>query len=355
VKIALLAQAGSAHTRRWSLALAARGHQVRILSHGQIGVAPPGITTIFLPGSSRAAYFLNIIRVRRLLKSFAPDVVHAHFATGYGLWGSCQTTAPLVLSIWGTDVEDALAHRLTVAPIVRRAFKKAGIITAPSRFLLDRAVLVEPSIRARMRLVPFGVNIPQARTERAGSRTDTTIKIIFAKAYLPDYAPDLVLEAFATAFREYPHLSLTMLGGGPLRDALETQAASLGITAAVTFHDRVEMDESIRRIGESDIMVMPSRREAFGVAAVEAAACGLPVIATKVGGIPEIVQDGTSGILISPDDRQALSQAILRLATDRELRVAMGQAGRKIAEERFDLNRNLNQMEALYREVLSAS
>ncbi|MDD4052692.1 MAG: glycosyltransferase, partial [candidate division Zixibacteria bacterium] len=106
MKIALLAQAGSTHTRRWSLALAARGHEVRVFSNNQIGVAPPGITTVFLPGSSRTAYFRNIFRVRRLLKSFAPDIVHAHFATGYGLWGSCQTAAPLVLSIWGTDVED---------------------------------------------------------------------------------------------------------------------------------------------------------------------------------------------------------------------------------------------------------
>ena len=140
-----------------------------------------------------------------------------------------------------------------------------------------------------------------------------------------------------------------------MRGALEAQAASLGITAAVTFHDRVEMDESFRRIGQSDIMVMPSRREAFGVAAVEAAACGVPVIATRVGGIPEIVEDGASGILIPPRDRESLTQAILRLATDSELRAAMGRAGRAIAEERFDLNRNLDQMEALYREVLSAS
>ncbi|MDD4050983.1 MAG: glycosyltransferase family 4 protein, partial [candidate division Zixibacteria bacterium] len=175
------------------------------------------------------------------------------------------------------------------------------------------------------------------------------------KIYLPNYAPDLVLDALAAALKEYPRLSLTMLGGGPMRNALEAQAASLGISAAVTFHDWVEMEESVQWIGESDIMVMPSRREAFGVAAVEAAACGIPVIATRVGGIPEIVEDGISGILISPGDSQALSKAILRLATDSELRAAMGRAGRKIAEERFDLNQNLNQMEAIYREVLSAS
>jgi glycosyltransferase involved in cell wall biosynthesis len=355
VNIALLAQAGSAHIRRWSLALTRRGHHVRILSNDQLGDAPPDIPTDFLPGSSPAAYLRNIFRVRRMLESYAPDIVHAHFATGYGLWGSFQTAAPMVLSVWGTDVEDALAHRLTVGSVVRRAFRKARIITAPSRFLLDRAALVEPSIRDRLRLVPFGVEIPKIAIQKADVRSDENIQIIFVKILLPNYAPDLVLDAFAAAVREYPRLSLTMLGGGPMQRALETQAASLGVAAAVTFHDWVDLDESVRRIGRADMMVMPSYKEAFGVAAVEAAACGVPVIATRVGGIPEIVQDGVNGILIPPGDRAALTRAIVRLAADADLRAAMGRAGRNIAEERFDLERNLDQMEALYREVLAAS
>jgi glycosyltransferase involved in cell wall biosynthesis len=355
MNIALLAQAESAHTRRWSLALAARGHTVRVFSNSQVGVAPAGMAVEFLPGSSRAAYFRNIFRLRRLLKSFAPDIVHAHFATGYGLWGSCQAVAPLIVSVWGTDIEDALAHRFTVAPIVRRVVKKARLITAPSRFLLERTALFEPSVRQRLRLVPFGVDITDISAKIIRTNADPTVRIIFAKSYLPHYAPDLVLEAFAAALKEYPHLTLTMLGGGPLRQELEARAAALGIAEMVAFHDRVDPEESVRRIAGSDIMVMPSRRESFGVAAVEAAACGVPVIATRIGGIPEVVEDGVSGILIPPDDCRGLAQAILRLAKDGNLRAAMGQAGRAIAKDRFDLNRNLDQLETLYREVLCAS
>lgn len=353
--IALLAQAESAHTRRWGLALAARGHTVRVFSNSQVGVAPPGMAVEFLPGASPAAYFSNIFRIRRLLKSFAPEIVHAHFATGYGLWGSCQTVAPLIVSVWGTDIEDALARRRTVAPIVHRVLKKARLITVPSRFLLERTAEFEPSIRGKLRLIPFGVNMADIPAGNAHDPSGPTVRLIFAKSYLPHYAPDLVLEAFAAALKEYPYLSLTMLGGGPLRRRLEAQAAALGIADMVAFHDRVNPEESLRRIMESDIMVMPSRRESFGVAAVEAAACGLPVIATKVGGIPEVVEDGVSGILVPPDDGRALTKAILRLANDRNLRTAMGKAGRDLAKERFDLNRNLDQLETLYREVVCAS
>lgn len=354
MKIALLAQAESAHTRRWGLALADRGHAVRVFSNSQVGVAPAGMTVDFLPGSSPAAYFRNIFRVRQLLQSFGPDIVHAHFATGYGLWGSCQTVAPLIVSVWGTDVEDALTHRFAVAPIVRRAVKKACLVTAPSRFLLERTAEFEPSIRGKLRLLPFGVNGSEIPAAKIVADSDPTVRIIFAKSYLFHYAPDLVLEAFAAAAKEYPHLTLTMLGGGPLRRALEAQAAALGIADMVAFHDRVDPEESIRRIAESDIMVMPSRRESFGVAAVEAAACGLPVIATRVGGIPEVVEDGVSGVLVPPDDSRALAQAILRLAIDRDLRIAMGRAGRAIAGQRFELKDNLDQLEALYREALQA-
>ncbi|NMC42636.1 MAG: glycosyltransferase family 4 protein [candidate division Zixibacteria bacterium] len=189
---------------------------------------------------------------------------------------------------------------------------------------------------------------------KAHDPSDPTVRIIFAKSYLSHYAPDLVLDAFAAAVKEYPHLTLTMLGGGPLRYRLETQAIALGIADMVAFHDRVDPEESLRLIAEADIMVMPSRRESFGVAAVEAAACGVPVIATNVGGIPEVVEDGVSGVLVPPDDCRALTNAILRLAIDRDLRIAMGRAGRAIAGQRFDLKDNLDQLEALYREALQA-
>lgn len=355
MNVALLAQAESAHTRRWASALSARGHVVRVFSNSLVGVAPSGMTVDFLPGSSSSAYFRNIFRARRLLKAFAPDIVHAHFATGYGLWGSCQSVAPLVVSVWGTDVEEAIARRFTVGPIVRRALKKARVVTAPSRFLLERTAAFEPSIRRRLRLIPFGVNLPDIPAEKTRGDSDAAVRIIFAKSFLPHYAPELTLAAFAAARKECPRLSLTMLGGGPMRGELEAQAAALGVASAVDFHGRVEPDESIRRIAASDIMVMPSRRESFGVAAVEAAACGVPVIATEIGGIPEVVADGESGILIPVDDCRALTRAILRLANDPDLATAMGKAGRAIVRERFDLNRNLDQLETLYREVVCAS
>lgn len=352
MRIAILAHAGSVHTIRWCQGLSARGHLLQLISRSRPEPFAPDVPIDYLSGRTPLSYVFSIPRVRHILTEFRPDIVHAHYATGYGLWGSAQETAPLVLSLWGSDIEDALVKRLTVAPIVRRALRKARFVTASSQYLLDRAAAFEPSIRSHMRHIPFGVSIAAPFCPKPDTSDAAIIHLIFAKSCHPSYAPDLVIKAFAEALRIFPRLHLTMLGGGPLKNEMERLAKTLEISRAVTFHDRVELQESIRLIGQSDIMVMPSVKEGFGVAAVEAAAAGIPVIATRVGGIPEIVADGISGILIPPGDRPALAAAIVRLASAPDLRRAMGLAGRKIAEERFNFDACLEAMEKVYHEVL---
>jgi len=154
------AQAGSVHIRRWSRGLAARGHRLVIISNDRFDAPTNEVETIILPGHSTFAYYKNIPRVRKIIRQIKPDIVHAHYATGYGLWGSRQSIAPLVLTVWGTDIEDALKKRLTIAPIVRRNLKKAACITSASRFLIDRTLAFEPSVKDKTNIVPFGVPLP---------------------------------------------------------------------------------------------------------------------------------------------------------------------------------------------------
>jgi glycosyltransferase involved in cell wall biosynthesis len=351
VKIALLAQAGSAHIKRWSIGLAARGHHIRLISNSELSTSPPGIDTVFLPGKSSFGYIWNIPRVRRILQEFRPDVVHAHYATGYGLWGSAQDVAPLVVSVWGTDIDDALAKHHTVGRVVRRVFRKARFITATSRYLVKKVLAFDPSVADKVRYVPFGVSIsPLDLTARDKNERDGVL-IVFAKVFLPTYAPELVIDAFAAACRTHPGLRLIMIGGGPLEDDLRRRAAVSGVSDRIDIRGWVDPDEATMIIRRADIMVMPSRKEAFGVAALEAIASGVPVIATNIGGIPEIIQDGINGILISPDDREGLTHAVERLASDKQLRRTMGAAGIETARRDFDGNDALDRMDALYREA----
>ncbi len=104
-----------------------------------------------------------------------------------------------------------------------------------------------------------------------------------------------------------------------------------------------------------DVFAMPSHEEGWGVAAAEASATGIPVVATRFGGIPEIVVDGQTGLLVPPSDPSALAAAIRRLAGDRDLRLALGQAGRARVESLFSWQRCVDLMESLYRDVASRS
>lgn len=349
MRIAFLAHAGSVHTRRWSVGLASRGHDIRILTNSDFLGLPKEIKTDLLPGRTSLSYFRNIPRVKKILRRYNPDIVHAHYATGYGLWGSIQKSAPLIVTVWGTDIADALAGKFMIAPVVRRALKAACYITGASQFLLDQAMRFEPSVKDKLVHIPFGVDI--SPEEPSSEDENHPVQIIFSKQFYPVYAPELVLRAFAKACHRVSNIKLLMIGGGPLHEKLLKTTEELNVKQYVDIRDWVEMGDAERLIRQSDIMVMPSERESFGVAALEAAAAGVPVIATDVGGIPEIVENDYNGLLISPGDENALTEAIIRLADDSILRQRMGEAGRKIARERYNFQDCLDRMENLYQQV----
>jgi glycosyltransferase involved in cell wall biosynthesis len=348
----MLAQASSVHTIRWSQGLAKRGHRIRVISNSELKIQIPGVETILLPGCSSASYFFNIPRVRKLLHRIRPDILHSHYATGYGLWGTVRKEAPLIVTVWGTDIEDALSKKFMIAPIVRRALISAKFVTSASRFLIERTIAFEKSVADKIHLIPFGVPIPEISNKKAARENEGMIRIIFAKGFRHAYAPDLVLKAFASACKEDNRLRLTIIGGGPDQKRLEKLVSELKVSDRVIIRGWQKMDETAHLIENADIMVMPSRRESFGVAALEAISYGVPVIASRVGGLPEIIRDGVNGILVPSDDIKALTGAILRLATDPQLRLRMGKAGHRIAAEEFDFENCLGRMEELYEKAL---
>lgn len=349
MKIALMAHAGSVHTRRWLAGLASRGHEIEVFTNSSAFGFPEKVTVHLYSGRTALSYFRHLPKVKKAVRRYAPDVVHAHYATGYGLWGSVQKTAPLIVSVWGTDIAEALSGKIIITPIVRRALKTARFVTSSSKFMADQVLQFEPSVRDKLVHIPFGV--PADEERRSPARETDTVRIIFAKQFFPVYAPDLVIRAFAEAARRVSNIRLLMIGGGELQGRLQKMAEELGVQSLIELRGWVEMAEARRLIRESDIMIMPSYRESFGVAALEATAAGVPVIATNTGGIPEIIENDYNGILISPGDEPALTEAIVRLADDPLLRGRMGEAGRKIARERFDFEDCLDRMEELYRKA----
>jgi glycosyltransferase involved in cell wall biosynthesis len=145
---------------------------------------------------------------------------------------------------------------------------------------------------------------------------------------------------------QHATFSLDVVGDGPCRSACEALAQSLGIADRVRFHGEVRDVE--RRFAAASCFVLPSRTEGTPLTVLEAMSCGLPVVATSVGGVPDVVTDGVTGRLVAAGDEEALASAMYALAVDPESGRAMGERGREQALARFDVRAMVRSYEALY-------
>jgi glycosyltransferase involved in cell wall biosynthesis len=159
-----------------------------------------------------------------------------------------------------------------------------------------------------------------------------------------------LVEAAGIVLAERSGLKISITGDGPEQQALERQIDDLGLAERVrVFPFSGRMEPHLLAL---DGFVLPSNQfEVFSIGTAEAMACGLPVIASSVGGVPEVVADGDSGILVPPDDAVAIAEGIAQLAGDEALRANMGARGQAIARERFSLDRMVQEVEAVYLEL----
>jgi glycosyltransferase involved in cell wall biosynthesis len=229
-----------------------------------------------------------------------------------------------------------------VVPI-EAALARLGTIVVPSHALA--AWLREHRFpERRLRVIPNGISI--RRTEPGPLRSPP----VLGTAAILEHRKgvDVLLEAAALA--GVP-LRLEIFGEGADRERLERRAAELGLDAA--FHGFVEGLRS--RISGLDVFVLPTRGENLPVSILEAMAEAVPVVATRVGGIPELVEDGESGLLVEPDDAPALAGALRRVVSDAELHARLGAAGSRRAADRFDNADVAARMVSLYEELCGSS
>jgi glycosyltransferase involved in cell wall biosynthesis len=200
---------------------------------------------------------------------------------------------------------------------------------------------------AEVKIIPFGVrtDVPVASDRPPG----TELVIGTVRHLRPNYGIDFLLKAFALV-ESMIRVRLVIGGDGPQRSELETLAASLGVSHHVTFLGRVPPERVPDLVSSFDVYAMPSLYESFGVAALEAQAAGVPVVASDVGGLVETVQEG--GVLVPPGDPQRLADGLLDLLQHEAKRRLLGAAGRRFVLKHYDWDRSVDQMEHAYFQAL---
>ena len=353
--ILLLGENGSVHIQKWIRALADRAEITMHVITYERGVMYDDVHYHFLKPitNTKLDYVLNASRVRSIIRAVNPDLVHAHYATSYGFMAAQSNFHPLIITGWGADIFDS-PKQWIMRQMLQYSFRKADGLSVLSRITREE---MKKYTDKDVRLIPFGV-----ATEKfnACDRTNRTIvRVGTVRTLTEKYGIEYLIRAFAILRQKLNHIHLDIVGDGPQRGFLEALAVELNVADFITFHGYVNQNSDFEKykslLDSFDIFTILSiiDSETFGVASVEASACGLPVVATKVGGLPEVVSDQHTGILVPPKDSIATAEALEKLIVDKELRHRMGRDGREYVLANYDWKKNVDQMIEFYRSQIS--
>jgi N-acetyl-alpha-D-glucosaminyl L-malate synthase BshA len=259
---------------------------------------------------------------------------------------------PVITTLHGTDITLVGADR-SYLPITRYGLQQSDGVTAVSKFL--KQATIETFDFDEVEVIPnficpkhYGRLIDSPL--RAELAPDGEKILVHVSNFRPVKRPADCVEILAKVKTEYPNVRLVMVGDGPERSAVSYRAEQLGVRDDTIF---VGKQANIADyLGVSDIFLLPSELESFGLAALEALACEVPVIATRIGGIPEVVTDGETGYLSDIGDTEKMSADTLMLLKDENLRRSFGEKGREQAVDRYGTEKIIPQYTAFYEKVL---
>jgi glycosyltransferase involved in cell wall biosynthesis len=345
---------GSVHIQKWIKGINERSQiRVSVITFNR-GFRIEGVSYFYLKKwtGTKLDYLLNLFRMKSIIRSIQPDILHSHYATSYGFMGACSGFHPYIITGWGADIFDS-PRNFFMRHILRYSFRKADAITVLSG--ITRKEMLKLTGK-EVSLIPFGVDLTRFHPMKKSQ--DGLVRIGTIRTLSEKYGVEYLIRAFALLCKKHEQIRLEIVGDGPLRNSLKTLSEELHIEDKVIFHGYVnQMTEWVKYISiltSFDIFAILSviESETFGVAAVEASACEIPVVATSVGGLPEVVESDQTGIIVPLRDTETTAKALDFLISNAAVRLQMGKNGRRKAEQQYNWNNNLNQMIQLYENLL---
>jgi glycosyltransferase involved in cell wall biosynthesis len=208
--------------------------------------------------------------------------------------------------------------------------------------------LVEPRHWDRLEIVHCGVDAERFAPVDRSARDPGALEVLCLGRLVPDKGQVILLDAVAALRRDGSDARLTLAGDGPDRGALEAHAKALGVADAVRFVGAVGQDRIRELYAAADVFCLPSFAEGVPVVLMEAMACGLPVVTTRITGVPELVDDGRSGMLVRPGRSDELAGALQRMLDDPEMRRRLGETGRRKVEAEYDIAGSVDDLYRLF-------
>ena len=352
--------------------LAARGHEIHFITYSQpfrltgreANIHFHEVAVTNYPLFEHPPYDLALAtRMAEVAEFYSLDLLHVHYAIPHSvsallarqMMASRGHNLPFITTLHGTDITLVGLDR-SYLPITRFGIEQSDGVTAISSYLRDRtreAFGITSEIEVIRNFVNCDVYVrdPALVDVMRGRYAEPNEKLL---VHLSNFRPVKrirdVVEIFARVAREVP-ARLMLIGDGPDRSVAEYLARKHDIQDRVYFVGK--QDNVNELLPLADLMLMPSEMESFGLAALEAMACGVPTIATDVGGVPELIDDGRNGLLFGVGDVDSMAAAAIGLLRDEPRLRQMSDAGRKTAQDHFCASRVIPFYEEYYDRVVS--
>jgi glycosyltransferase involved in cell wall biosynthesis len=290
--------------------------------------------------------------VRKAIKLWKPDVVHAHNLTGYGYWGGLCGFHPLVMTAWGTDVNVYPDMNPIFRFLIRYSLLKAELITADAVALCETTRTLIDSDR-EVRLHQWGVDLrqfdcPISNEIQSKAREDAEFVLISNRRLRELYNIDKIIKAFAKALPQMHRAKLIVVGDDIQSDELKALADALNITNHVWFTGWTEHQEMLDALRSSDVYISIPKTDSTALSLLEAMAAGLPVITGDLEANHEWIEHQKSGLLVEPGNVDALAEAMVWMFQHQDEIKQWGNTNRHIVEERGNRETEMKQLEAWY-------
>lgn len=293
-------------------------------------------------------------------------LIHAHFAYPDGYAAMLAKKAlkkPLIISLRGCDIltEPSIKYGIRLkkrlANYVRDAILSSDKIIVASRAEYDEAIKIGADVE-KLALVPNGVNIDKfnpnidGQVVRKRYEIEDKLIVLFVGTLDPVKGAKYLVESIPIVLSHVPNAIFLIVGNGPLRKYLEHLGKKLGVLQNLIFVGWVPPSQIPLFYVACNIFVLPSLSEGFGNATIEAMATGKPVVGTSVGGTLDIIKDGVNGYLVEPKNPIDLADKVITLLSDDERRKIMGREGRRIVEEKFNIDLRVTRITDVYKSIL---
>lgn len=352
MKIFFLADTSSVHTKKWVNHFVQKGAEVTCFSFSS--EALEGCRHIVIDEQLRdtvssttalwkkARYLRNMRNIRRIVNSEKPDILHAHFASSYGLIGNLCRYHPFVISAWGSDVFDFPRRSLVSKLVLRSNLSRADAVCSTSHAMARH---LKHFTTSKITITPFGVDTDLFRPIRRKSK-GTVVGTV--KTLDTVYGIDVLIKAFSLICQKHQDVRLLIVGDGPKKQEYMQLTRRLGLTARVDFRGPAPNGEIPSFLNMMTVFVALSHRESFGVSLVEALSCGVPAVVSGIEGLAEIVDGQEVGFCVDPGNHNQAAQKIDQLLSDQKLRQRMSVKARNLVLKKYDWMKTARIMESLY-------